>query len=103
MLFTMKIVEKDFVLVSNGGLFDLYFLKNVKNKETGELEKKVFRGAYGCNLASALKRIVKHRRNTAFESESPCLLEYLEKTIELENEIIHLCKETIPEDFDTGE
>jgi hypothetical protein len=30
-------------------------------------------------------------------------LEYLQKTIELENELIHLCKETIPDNFDTGE
>lgn len=99
----MKIVEKDFILVSNDGFFDLYFLKKVKDKETGKSEVKAFRGAYGCTLAGALKRIVKHRRNTIFESESPVLLEYLQKTIELENELIHLCKETIPDNFDTGE
>lgn len=99
----MKIVEKDFILVANEGFFDLYFLKKIKNKETGELETKAFKGAYGCTLAGALKRIIKHRRNTIYESESPVLLEYLQKTIELENEIIHLCKEVIPDDFDTGE
>ena len=99
----MKIVEKDFILVADGSFFDLYFLKKVKNKETGELETKAFRGAYGCTLAGAVKRIINHRRNTIYESESPVLLEYLQKTIELESEIIHLCKEIIPEDFDTGE
>lgn len=98
----MKIVEKDFILNPVEGLFDLYFIKKVKDEETGEVKAKAYIAAYGCTLSSALKRIIKHRRNTVFESESPCLLEYLEKTIELENEIIHLCKETIPKDFDTG-
>lgn len=98
----MKIVEKDFVLISNGGLFDLLFLKKVKNEESGKMEIKAYRGAYGCTLSGALKRIIKHRRNTILESESPCLLDLLKQTIQLEKELITLCKESIPKDFDTG-
>lgn len=98
----MRIVEPDFILNSCGELFDLIFYKKVKNKETEKVEIKPYVAAYGCSLASALNRIVRHRVKSIYESESPCLLEALNKIIEQQNIIIKLCKESLPENFDTG-
>lgn len=73
----MKIVEKDFILEPSGlNHFDLSFLKKIK-KETGEVELKFVKVAYGCSLSSAIKKIVHNRVNTKYESESPYLLDYL--------------------------
>ena len=100
----MRIVEEDFIMESCGlGLFDLIFKKKVKNKETGEIEIKESKPRYGCSLASCITRIVKFRFNSKFESESPYLLEALNEIIKLEKELIKLCKESVPENFDTGE
>lgn len=100
----MRIVEKDFIMEpSNNGLFDLIFLKKVKNEESGKVELKPCKAAYGCSLASCIKRIKRFRLNTTFESESPYLLQALKEIIRLDKEFIQLCKESIPEDFDTGE
>ena len=100
----MRIVEDDFIMESCGlGLFDLTFKKKVKDKETGEIQEKKLKPAYGCSLASCIKRIVRHRLHTKFESESPYLLDALKEIIRLDKEILKLCKEPPLEDFDTGE
>lgn len=99
----MQIVEPDFILSSCGGLFDLTFYKKVKNKETGESEVRPYIAAYGCSLSSALNRIAHHRVKSIYSSETPCLLDALNKIIEQQNEIITLCKDSLPENFDSGE
>lgn len=98
----MRIVEEDFIMESCGGLFDLTFLKKVKN-EDGKMVIKKLKPAYGCSLASCVKRIVRFRFKNKFESESPYLLEALKEIIKLEKEIVNLCREPEKEDFDTGE
>ena len=101
----MQIVEEDFVMKPQGDglLFDILFLKKVKDKETGEIKRKPAKVAYGCTLSSCIKRIVNYRFQTKFESESVYLLDALKELIKLDKEIIKLCKETLPEEFDTGE
>lgn len=99
----MQIVEPDFILNFNNGLFDLALYKKVKNKETGEVKVEPYVAAYGCSLASAFNRIVKHRLNSIYESETPCLLDAMNTIIKNQNEIITLCKECLPEKFDSGE
>ena len=99
----MRIVEEDFIMEPCSlGLFDLTFLKKVKN-ENGEIEIKKCKPAYGCSLSSCISRIIKHRVGTKFESESPYLLDALKEMTKMEEEIINLCKEPLPEKFDTGE
>jgi hypothetical protein len=99
----MRIVEEDFVMEPCGfGLFDITFKRKVKNKETGELQERNFK-AYGCSLYSCIKRIIRNRLNTKFEGESVYFLEALKEIIKLDKEIIELCKEPLPEKFDTGE
>jgi len=100
----MRIVEEDFVIEPCGlGLFDLTFKKKVKDKETGEIQIKDLKPAYGCSLASCVSRVVKHRVHSKFESESVYLLEALKEIIRLDEEFVKLCKESLPEKFDTGE
>lgn len=99
----MRIVEPDFILNSSNGFFDLYVYKKVKNKETEEIEVKPCVVAYGCSLASALNRIIKKRVHSRFSSENPCLLDALNEIIKQQKEIIKLCKESLPEKFDTGD
>jgi len=90
----MRIVEKDFVIKPNGySSYDIAFLKTVQNKETGKAEVKAFNASYGCTLSSCIKKIVRHRLNTKYESESVYLLDALNEIINLEKEIVKLCKE----------
>lgn len=100
----MRIVEEDFIMAPCGtNLFNIVFLKKVKDKESGEIKVKPVKVAYGCSLASCIKRIVKFRINTKFESESVYLLDALKEIIKIDKELVELCKESLPEDFDTGE
>ena len=98
----MRIVEEDFIMVPCGtNLFNIAFLKKVKDKESGEIKVKPAKVAYGCSLASCIKRIIKFRVNTKFESESVYLLDALKEIIKINKELVKLCKESLPEDFDT--
>lgn len=100
----MRIVEEDFIIEPCGlGLFDLTFKKKVKDKETGEVQIKNLKPSYGCSLASCIHRVIRYRVNSKFESESTYLLDALKEIIKLDKEIIKLCKEPFPEQFDTGE
>ena len=100
----MRIVEEDFIIEPCGlGLFDLTLKKKVKDKETGEVQIKNLKPLYGCSLASCVNRVVKHRLHSKFESESVYLLDALKEIIKLDEDIIKLCKESLPEQFDTGE
>ena len=100
----MRIVEKDFIMEPCSlGLFDLTFLKKVKNEETGEFQIKPSKTAYGCSLASCIRYIRNYRHKTVFEGENVYLLDALKELIRLDKEIVKLCKESLPEKFDTGE
>lgn len=100
----MRIIDEDFIIEPCGlGLFDLTLKKKVKDKETGEIQVKNLKTAYGCSLASCVSRIIKYRVHTKFEGESVYLLDFLKEIIRLEKELINICKEEIPENFDTGE
>lgn len=100
----MRIVEKDFIMKPcSYGLFDLTFLKKVKDETTGEFQIKPGKTAYGCSLSSCVQRISRHRLHTIYESESVYLLEALNEIIRLDKELILMCKESLPEKFDTGE
>lgn len=100
----MRIVEEDFIMEPCGlGLFDLTLKKKVKDKETKEIQIKSLKTAYGCTLASCVSRIIKHRVHTKFEGESKYLLDALKEIIKLNKELINVCKEEIPVEFDTGE
>lgn len=98
----MQIVEPDFILIPSNGLFNLVFYKKVKDKETGKIKLEQDIAAYGCTLASAINRIVKHRINTIYESENPCLLDALKTIIDQQKKIIDLCNESQLENLDTG-
>lgn len=73
--------------------FDLFFPKKVKDKETGEVKVKPVK-VYGGSLSKCITKIVRHRVSTKYESESPYLLEALNEMIELEKEMVKLCKES---------
>lgn len=90
----MRIVEKDFIIKPCGySSYDIAFLKPVKNEETGLTEVKAFNPAYGCKLSSCIKKVIRHRLNTRYESESVYLLDALNEIIRLEKEIIKMCHE----------
>ena len=100
----MRIVEEDFIMEPcSYNLFDLTFRKKVKDKETGEIKIKELRTCYGLTLSSCIYRIINFRLNTKFSGESKYLLEALEEIINLNKEVLKLCKEVPPEKFDTGD
>lgn len=100
----MRIVEKDFIMVpSIYGSFDITFLKKVKDEDSGEIQIKPAKICYGCSLSSCIRKIKRYRLGTQFENESLYFLEALKEIIKLDKELITLCKESFPENFDTGE
>ena len=102
----MEIHESDFVLepISNeDARFNLRFYKRVKKKDTGQYEKELGDPLYGLTLSSALMRIAHHRVAKKYEEENITLRQFLKEYQLAYNEIVRLCRETLPEDFDTGE
>ena len=102
----MAIHENDFVLepISNeDARFNLRFYKRVKKKDTGQYEKELGDPLYGLTLSSALMRIAHHRVAKKYEEENITLRQFLKEYQLAYNEIVRLCRETLPEDFDTGE
>lgn len=89
----MRIVEEDFIMEPRDlATFDITFFEKTKDKETGEIKIKN-KKAFGCTLPWAIKKIVRHRVYSKFESESVYLLEALEEIIKLEKEMVQLCRE----------
>lgn len=102
----MEIHENDFVLepISNeDARFNLRFYKRVKKKDTGQYEKELGDPLYGLTLSSALMRIAHHRVAKKYKEENITLRQFLKEYQLAYNEIVRLCRETLPEDFDTGE
>ena len=101
----MEIHEKDFMLKpvsDDSNLWDLSFYKKVKKRDTGKFEMELDNPLYGLTLSSALLRIAKHRSAKKYENENITLFEFLKDYQSNYREIVKLCKETLPENFDTG-
>lgn len=101
----MEIKEKDFVLKPtdvDSNLFDLTFYKRVKKRDTGKFELELGDPIYGITLSSALIRIAKHRVAKKYEEENVTLFQYLKDLQKSYSEIVKLCRESLPEKFDTN-
>lgn len=102
----MKIVEPDFTMEpsSTGSAFyDLTFNKKVKKRDTGKYEIEPGPTLYGLTLSHCLNRIIHHRTAKKWEDENVTLKEFLKEFQKNYKELIKLCRETLPEKFDTGE
>ena len=102
----MTIQEKDFVLTpvsDDSNLFNLAFYKKVKKRDTGKFEFELGNSLYGLTLSSALMRIAHHRVAKKYEEDNITLRQFLNDYKKSYEEIIKLCKEPVPENFDTGD
>lgn len=102
----MKIIEKDFILEdisSDSDKYNLTFMKKVKKQSTGEYVLEPKDVLYGLSLSSCLRRIAKHRIAKKYEEENLNLRQFLKEYQLAYKEIVKLCRETLPEKFDTGE
>ena len=102
----MEIIEKDFIMRpsdSDSGRFDLIFMKKVKKKDTGRFEIEPGNTLYGLTLSHCLNRIAHKRTAKKYEEDRITLKEFLIEYQKNYREIVKLCRETLPEKFDTGE
>ena len=102
----MKIVESDFImeLADDGSeRYDLTFMKKVKKRDTGKFEIEPGTPLYGLTLSHCLNKIAHHRTAKKFEEANITLKEFLREFQSNYREIVKLCRETLPEKFDTGE
>lgn len=102
----MTITEPDFTMKfssDNDDRLDLVFNKRVKKRDTGEYVIEPGQPLYGLTLSSALTRIAKHRVAKKYEDANISLKEFLKEYHRQYEEIVRLCKETMPEKFDTGD
>lgn len=102
----MRIEEKDFFMElsdETSARFDLCFYKKVKKRDTGQYAIEPGDKLYGLTLSSCLNRIAHHRTAKKYEEENITLREFLKEYQKNYREIVKLCRETLPEDFDTGE
>lgn len=102
----MTITEKDFTMTTvsdSSNLFNLCFNKRVKKKDTGKYEIEPGDTLYGLPLSSCLLRIAHHRTAKKYEEDNITLFEYLKSLQKDYKEIVKLCKESLPENFDTGD
>ncbi len=101
------IKESDFILkpsISDSYCFwDLTFYKRVKKRDTGKYEMELGNTMYGIPLSNALTKIAYHRTAKKFNEDNIRLFDYIKALDESYKEILKLCKEKSPEDFDTGE
>lgn len=102
----MEIVEKDFKLVpvsDDSSLWNLNFMKRVKKRDTGEYVMELGDTLYGLTLSSALLRIAKHRTAKKYAEDNISLFQFLKDYQKSYKEMVKLCRESLPEDFDTGD
>ena len=102
----MQIVEPDFILEpsdKDSDKYDLTFMKRTKKRDTGQFEIEPGKPLYGLTLSHCLNRIVHHRTAKKWEEDNVSLKEFLREFNKNYLELIKLCKETLPEKFDTGE
>lgn len=102
----MEIKEPDFVMKlsdETSSRFDLTFMKKVKKRDTGKYEIEPGNTLYGLTLSHCLNKIVHHRTAKKFSEENVTLKDFLKEFQKNYKEIIKLCRESLPENFDTGE
>lgn len=102
----MQIVESDFTMKpssNTSALWDLTFMKRTKKRDTGKYEIEPGDTLYGLTLTSALTRIVNHRVARKYEEDNIALRDFLKEFQSEYKKILKLCRETIPENFDTGD
>jgi hypothetical protein len=102
----MKIVEPDFIMEKSNDTsekYDLTFMKKVKKRDTGKYEIEPGNTLYGLTFSHCLNKIIHHRTARKWEEDNVSLKEFLKEFNKNYKELIKLCKEEIPEKFDTGE
>ncbi len=102
----MQIIEPDFTMKlsdETSDKFDLTFNKRVKKRDTGKYEIEPGDTLYGLTLVHCLERIAKHRTAKKWQDENITLKEFLKEYQIQHKELVKLCRETLPEKFDTGE
>ena len=102
----MKITESDFVMEPSGensDRYDLTFMKRVKKRDTGEFKIEPGNTLYGLTLSRCLNKIAHKRTAKKWEEDNITLKEFMKEFHKNYLELIKLCKETLPEKFDTGE
>ena len=102
----MEIHEKDFVMVpsSEGSeRYDLRFYKKTKKRETNTFVEELGPPLYGLTLAHCLNKIVHHRTAKKWAEDNITLKEFIKELDKNYKELLNICKESLPENFDTGE
>ena len=102
----MKIVEPDFIMERSGpdsDRYDLIFMKHVKKRDSGKFEIEPGNTLYGLTLSHCLNKICHHRTAKKWEEENILLKDFLKEFQKNYREIVKLCRETLPGNFDTGE
>jgi len=102
----MKIVEPDFTMEPadiNSERYNLTFNKRVKKRDTGKFEIEPGNTLYSLTLSHCLNRICHHRTAKKWGEDNTTLKEFLKEFQKNYKELVKLCRETIPEKFDTGE
>ena len=102
----MKIVEPDFTMElsdEESSRFNLIFNKKVKKRDTGKFEIEPGPPLYGLTLSSCLNRIAHYRTAKKYAEDNITLKEFLKEFQFNYKELVKLCRETLPEKFDTGE
>ena len=102
----MEIVYEDAVLTQvaeDSPLFDLRFYKNVKKRETGNIERELGSPLYGLTLFSAIKRICSYKISKKYQEKTIELKQYVKELREEVEKLRKYLYEQIPEKFDTGE
>ena len=102
----MRIVEPDFFMEPSNDtseFFDLCFMKRVKKRETGKYEIEPGDKLYGLTLSHCLCKIAHHRTAKKYEEDNITLKEFFKEYQKNYEELVKLCRESLPENFDTGE
>ena len=102
----MTITEPDFIMKpisDDSDKFDLTFMKRVKKRDTGNYEIEPGNTLYGLTLSSCLKKIAHKRTAKKYEEANITLKEFMIEFQKNYKEIVKLCRESLPEKFDTGE
>ncbi len=102
----MRIQEPDFILEpvsDDSNFYNLIFYKRVKKRDTGQYETELGNPIYGITLSNALSRVAKSRTAKKYAESVISIKEYLRELNSSYKEIVKLCKDELPEKFDTGE
>ena len=102
----MVITEPDFTLKpisDDSDKFDLTFNKRVKKRDTGKYEIEPGDKLYGLTLSHCLCKIAHHRTAKKYEEDNITLKEFFKEYQKNYEELVKLCRESLPENFDTGE